>query len=149
MNRITLSGNIMWIEDESDVREFVSLVLTSHGATVQSFATGQEALEDYRPEAVDVVLTDFQMPTMTGAEVISRIRETDPHTPVILVTGQRDLESLVSSFDHELFAILPKPFNAVQLIDTVKRGIRHKRQVQTLVNGKEGTSPSQIIGSHG
>ena len=132
MERIAMTGNIFWIENDADVREIVTLLLSNHGITVHPFDDGRKALEEFRSDAVDLVLTDYHMPAMSGGELLSRIRERDPHTPVIILTANPDLEGLAASLDHEPFAVLPKPFQVLKLLQTVERGIRHKRQLRAL-----------------
>ena len=134
MNRIVLTGNVLWIENDRDVREVVTLLLSNHGAIVQPYGDGHKALEVFSSDVVDVVLTDYMMPAINGVQVLHRIREIDPHTPVILITAIPEREALAASLGDEVFAVLPKPFSVPILLETIDRGIRHKRRLKVEEN---------------
>jgi DNA-binding NtrC family response regulator len=54
-----------------------------------------QALELLKEEAVDLIITDFQMPEMDGLELLARVREMDPRLPVIMITGHASIQHAV------------------------------------------------------
>ena len=75
---------------------------------------GQDALEKMEIQPIDLVLTDFLMPGMTGAELAREIKRRRPELPIVLITGQQP-ECISSDFA----AVLAKPFSRDKLRTTV------------------------------
>lgn len=105
------SIQVLVVDDEDMVRSIADQLLTLNGHDVACAQSGSEALSFLDDTAFDIVFTDFGMPEMTGAELASRIRQTHPELPVILLTGYTDTAAAVESVD----AILSKPFKIAEL----------------------------------
>ncbi len=84
---LTRSLAILVVDDEPDVREFISAMLTEDGHRVQLAKDGIEGLRVFREGTFDLVLTDKAMPNMSGDQMAAAIKELTPGTPVILLTG--------------------------------------------------------------
>jgi CheY-like chemotaxis protein len=110
---------ILVVDDESDVREAVANLLETFldHATVLMAASGGEGLAVVRNEAVDLILTDFRMPGMNGAQFLDAARKVRPGTPSIMLTAF-DREAL-QSMGESRPTILHKPFEAEALLDAV------------------------------
>jgi len=67
------------------------IVLEEHGYRVLLAVNGEEACETLSRERVDLLVTDYRMPRMDGKELIARVRQTNPETPVILLAGYLEL----------------------------------------------------------
>ena len=111
-------GNILVVEDQPEVSGMMYNMLTRQGFDVTCCATGLEALESIREslEDYDVVITDHNMPVMTGLELICQAHEDFPDLPFILVSGysQQRLQELME--EHPAIkAILRKPVSAKAL----------------------------------
>ena len=116
-------GAVLVIDDEATVRNFAEAALTKMGYRVLLAENGQSGLEMLQGsrEKISAVLLDFSMPVMDGEEALERIREIDPHLPVIISTGfsvNTELERLTKK---GATAFLPKPFTASQLSTTLYR----------------------------
>jgi CheY-like chemotaxis protein len=81
---------ILIAEDEEIVLRLFSLFLERQGFSVISARDGQEALQKYLREKPDLLLTDINMPRMSGIELLAKIRERDKDLPTIFVSGQID-----------------------------------------------------------
>jgi CheY-like chemotaxis protein len=92
-------AHVLIVEDDSDSRISLSLLLIDMGYSVNSAASGDEALRYlYSEEAYDAVISDVVMPGMSGIELAQRARIARPGLPVLLLTGKPDgLESAVAS----------------------------------------------------
>ncbi|ATQ44317.1 MHYT domain-containing protein [Caulobacter mirabilis] len=110
------SGAVMVVDDDDDVRRLVSELLTEAGHQVIASDDGAEALErlhaGVRP---DVLLVDYAMPGLNGAEVIRRARALHPNLPVLMMTGYLDHAVLPSDIDEDI--VLQKPFEPGKLLD--------------------------------
>ena len=82
-------GRIMLVDDEDSLLRVTQRVLTLGGCEVKAFHRPDEALEHFEkvPTDFDLVITDYSMPGFTGLELGRRLRELNPHTPLILCTG--------------------------------------------------------------
>ena len=111
---------ILVVDDEPMVREVVELLLASPENWVATSGSGPEALERLAREELDLVVTDFFMPSMKGDELVRIIKERNPTLPVILITGDlQDLDGQNKAMP-ECDRILPKPFCMQSLPETVR-----------------------------
>jgi CheY-like chemotaxis protein len=103
---------ILLAEDELSVNRLLERYLRSIGFEVVSATNGREALDLYRREAPDLLLSDVDMPEMDGLELLSSIRETDRDLPAILVSGGGDPRADRSERDYRFLA---KPLALTEL----------------------------------
>jgi CheY-like chemotaxis protein len=117
-------GTVLVVDDDEGIRELASEVLASAGLRVLTASGGREALLRVRElgaEHVGVVLLDLAMPDMSGEEAFARLRQLRSDLPVILVTGY-DAAHIAESFAARgLDAVLRKPWEAEDLITTVRK----------------------------
>ena len=117
--RIDLSGcTIALVDDDAQVRGSLADTLTSAGATVREAADGIAGIELVRTARPDLLVVDFAMPGLTGADVVQRVREDNPDLPVVIVTGFADTEKL-NAVTGTSVAVLWKPFEAQELLRKV------------------------------
>jgi len=125
----TTSGLVIVVDDDPYVLESVAMLLTVSGFEVHPFSNGFDALAELRHSPPDVVLTDVNMPHITGIELLEKIHENDREIPVILMTAYAELEMAVSAIKKGAFDFIIKPFKPPYLIHSVEKGINYKRLV--------------------
>lgn len=123
-------GTIMVIDDDPNVLESLSALLTEVGFLVYGFPCGRQAMEKFRASSVDVVLTDINMPNVTGIELLDMIRAFDRVTPVILMTAYAELEVAVSAIKRGAFDFIIKPYDLSYLVHALEKGVNYRRLVQ-------------------
>ena len=111
------------MEDDASTSEAVALALEGHGHTVETAATGDEALERWRRRRPDLVLLDVMLPGLDGFELVRRLRA-DPRgaaVKIVMLTakGQRRDRALAEETGADAF--ISKPFSNRALVDTVQR----------------------------
>jgi PAS domain S-box-containing protein len=112
---------ILVVDDDAGVRAFGRDALSSLGFTVLEARDGKEGVEQVRGNPkVRAVLLDFQMPRMSGAEAFARMRELRPDLPIILVSGDAELE-VPRLFDQGLAGFLRKPYLIKDLRGELRR----------------------------
>jgi len=93
--------------------------------TANSAQDGLDILK--RDGSFDVVISDFRMPQMNGAEFLSKVKEIDPRATRILLTGQASLEGIQSAVnDSQIYKVLLKPCSAEDLYDAVYGGVKQR-----------------------
>ncbi len=124
---------ILVVDDVPQNVRLLEAVLTSHGFSVTSAASGAEALEKVRAELPDLVLLDIQLPGMNGYEVCRRLRE-DSATrflPVVMITSS-DTEARVNALEAGADDFVTKPFNQQELLIRVRSLVRLKQYHDTI-----------------
>jgi len=122
-------GVILAVDDLPENRELVSRLLQKTGHTVITAESGEEALELLDTMGVDVVLLDLVMPGIGGAEVLRQLKDNDQlrATPVVMISGQQDMDQIVGCIEAGADDYLLKPFNPVLLQARISAGIERKR----------------------
>ena len=114
---------VLVVEDDSDLRYVLSVRLVSAGYTVYGAANGAEALNQMDRHPVDVVLTDYHMPTMNGLELLSVSRVKWPGIPVVVVSGDGD-DVAHEAMDRGAFAWLRKGNGFTTLLEILASAIQ-------------------------
>jgi YesN/AraC family two-component response regulator len=100
-------------------------VLREDGTHVDSAKDGKEALDRYYNAPYDLIITDLNMPEVTGIELIKKIREQDDLVEFIIITGYASLESAVEAIKAGAFDYIVKPFK-VEELQVAVRNVRDK-----------------------
>jgi putative two-component system response regulator len=130
-------GNIFVVDDDRYVLESVSMLLRDAGFAVTAFSNGQDAIRKFVSEPVDLVLTDINMPGMTGIELLEKIRYLDSETPVLLMTAYADLDTAVKAIQKGAFDFIIKPYRPPYLVHAIEKGLNFKRLTSIEKNYKK------------
>ena len=125
---------LLIVDDEDLVRWSLRERFTRDGCTVIEAATAADAIRRLEP-GVDLVLLDMRLPDGDGLEVLRRIKELAPDTPVILMTAFSSVESAVEAMKLGAYSYVAKPFNLDEVAVVVANALetsRLRREVRTL-----------------
>ena len=112
---------ILYAEDQQSVIELVKLLLSEIGISDVVYAkNGQEALELYKNDTFDLVVTDMLMPVMNGFELIEEIKKIDSKQIFMMVTGMDDKEDLIKAIELRVNFFLEKPIKPEKLEKVMK-----------------------------
>lgn len=115
---------ILCVDDEPGILSSLKRDLRGEDYEVITAAGGEEALGLLRKDEVSLVLSDQRMPSMTGVELLQKVRELYPDTVRILLTGHVEVETAVAAINKgEVYRYLLKPWEKEELLMTVKQGI--------------------------
>lgn len=105
------------IEDQDDVRALIREMVEEIGVSDIYEASNVEQAKDVlaRPEDINLVLCDWNMPGQSGFDLLQDINKSDPDLPFIMITGRSDMESIVSAKSSGVTAYIRKPFTPEQL----------------------------------
>ncbi len=112
-------ADILVVDDDPDVREFMIATLEDAGFVVRGVGDGASALAAVRERAPDLMVLDFLMPGMTGADVAKAIRELHPRQPVLFVSGYSETDAIRAAAPDA--PMLAKPFRADALSTAVRQ----------------------------
>ncbi|GAB4294955.1 MAG: response regulator [Desulfuromonadia bacterium] len=118
---------ILIVDDDPFVLESVSSLLSGYGYVIRPSYDPRGALDDYLLSPPDLLLSDINMPGMSGIELLTRIRTFDSETPVILMTGYAELDSAVSAIQQGAFDFILKPYNPRYLLHSIQRRLEFRR----------------------
>ncbi|VAW35053.1 Nitrogen regulation protein NR(I) [hydrothermal vent metagenome] len=114
------------VDDEESMRNFLSIMLKKEGYEVSTFSTGEAALEFFRDESADIVMTDLKMPGMGGVALLKGLKALDPNVAVILMTAYASVDSAVEAMRAGAYDYFTKPFNIDEIKLHLKRALRLK-----------------------
>jgi nitrogen-specific signal transduction histidine kinase len=115
--------SVLVIDDDPDVRAFIAAALEEQGYRVRQASDGREGLAALEREVPDLVVLDFIMPGLSGADVARRILDKHPSQPILFVSGYSETEAVKRTApDAQLLA---KPFRAEVLQRAVRRALAH------------------------
>ena len=120
---------ILVVDDDTSVRTTIARALTALGYAVCEAADGRRALEIARQEALTLVILDFVMPGMDGAEVAREIGAIDPDLPIVFSTGHAALRTLRIAAGDDI-PILEKPFTLDELDALVCERVTERRRAR-------------------
>jgi len=120
---------IIYIEDDSEMIDLVTLILKPKGFDVKGANDGHEGLIMIAHEKPDVVLLDLMMPDMDGWEVYHQLKanEATSHTPVIIITAKSQaIDQVLGLYIAMVDDYISKPFHPQQLVDSIQKVIARK-----------------------
>jgi DNA-binding NtrC family response regulator len=132
---------VLIVEDSKPLREMLVHVLKDDDTRVDSAKDGKEALDRYYSAPYDLIITDLNMPEVTGIELIKKIREQDDLVEFIIITGYASLESAVEAIKAGAFDYIIKPFKVDELqvaVRNVKDKVLLKKKNEALVEKLRG-----------
>lgn len=121
------AGTILVVDDEPLARQLFTDVLHEAGYRTHAAEGGPQALEIARREAIDVVLLDIMMPGMSGLEVLAKLGEVVPDSPVIIATAHPSSENAIAALRLGAFDFIVKGFKNEVMLATVARALDRRR----------------------
>ncbi len=118
--------SVLVVDDEAAMREMVVSLLEDEGLRAQGAASVDQAFDALREREVDAVLSDIRMPGQSGLDLLGRLREVRPETPVILMTAFGSIDSAVEAMRAGAFDYVTKPFKRDELLVTLERAFERR-----------------------
>lgn len=148
----SMPASILVVDDEVLVRDFLLEALEEKGYAVTLATCCDEALDKLEQDPFDLVLSDINMPGMSGNDLLELCKETYQSTEVILITGDPNLEGAVNSVKQGAFDYLSKPISPEKLYERVDSALKHVTKTSGLVNhsnptAKNGYSVVRTLGA--
>ena len=118
------------IDDETDVRSAIALLLRSVGLKSRLYASAQEFLEERLPEGPACLVVDVRLPGMSGLDLQARLARLGRSLPGIVITGPGDVQRAVRAMRAGALDFIEKPFHDQQLLDRVHEALARSARAQ-------------------
>lgn len=125
---------ILWADDEIELLKPHILFLESKGYVVDSVNNGSEAVEKSNENAYDIIFLDENMPGISGLEALSRIKETKPYVPVVMITKSEEEHIMEEAIGSKIADYLIKPVNPNQILLSIKKNLDQSKLVSQKTN---------------
>ena len=113
---------VLVVEDDPDLAEYACAVLRRDGnVTVEVAYNGRMALESFHGRGADILITDIELPGMTGIELATSIRQADPDMPMAMMTAHASVDYAVTALRNQIDEFLVKPVSAAEFRATLLR----------------------------
>jgi PAS domain S-box-containing protein len=127
------SVTILYVEDQPDIRFFLSKILSRHYSKVILAEDGKQGLDSYLEHKPDIIISDIKMPVMDGLSMSSKIKEIDPNAKIILTTAHSDMDYFLQSIDIGINQYIIKPIDREKLyyaIETCVNQVMMERELK-------------------
>ena len=132
---------ILIVDDDTDVRHMLRLMLQRSGNEVDEAEDGAEALRKAVKNSYDVAIVDFRMPPPDGLEVLTRLRDTQPRCVRILMSGALDLPMVMNAINRgEVSRVVQKPFSRQAILAAVTESVAARARLEEICVGALGDS---------
>src|SRR6185295_7406246 len=121
---------ILVVDDEPAQREMIAGFLKKQSFEVSAAESGAKAIELFRQDSFDLILTDQKMPNLSGLDLLQAVRKINPETPVILMTAFGSIEAAVSAIKGGATDYLTKPLNLEELLYRIQQASDRYRILQ-------------------
>ncbi len=128
--KIELEISVMVIDDETSIRDAIRRHLLAQGYCVSAFGNGAEAMHALPEITPDIVITDLEMPELSGTEVLQHVRTASPQTEVIIITAHADKDVAINALRLGAFDFFEKPLSLIELSETLKRTVNYQQALR-------------------
>ena len=143
-----VTGRVLVVDDHDEARESIAEILRHADHQVDSSPNAAEALRKLETDSFDVVITDLNMPGMSGIELIRHLEDRPHGAQILMITAYASVATAVEAMRRGALDYIEKPFSADEIEMLVERAIRHGRMLdQRLVCDSPTVSTAKSSGS--
>lgn len=140
-------SRILVIDDERSIRNTLKDILEYEKYSVDLAEDGIKALDKIKTASYDVILCDIKMPGMDGIEVLDKLQEYIPDTPVVMISGHGNIDTAVESIKKGAFDFIEKPLDLNRLLITIRNAMDKSNLVtETKILKKKVNKKFEIVG---
>ncbi len=142
--------DLLIVDDDAELREGLVAYMTEHGHRVEQADCGETALETLGSHSFAVAVVDMVMPGMSGVELLEKVKEDDPDTEIIMLTGQGTIENAVEAMKLGAYDFLSKPVRMKQLETVIAKAgesakmRKENRQLRAII--QRGVHKHKMVG---
>ncbi|WP_269537220.1 response regulator [Cerasicoccus fimbriatus] len=136
-------AQVLIVDDIEGVHEMLDLVFEDTGIDLLHALSGEEAVKVFCNNTIDLVLTDIEMPGMSGLELFSELKRMDERVVVVMMTAAESRDFVLKALRLGAYDYIEKPYDEDELIATVQRGVQ-ERQQRLQVATADGANPELV-----
>lgn len=121
MTASRITGNILVIDDDESILRLLAKFLKSEGHCVVTEINGSDAIETFKKEKFDLVITDMYMPDLDGLDIIRNIKDINQNIPIIVLTAAGSITNVVQSLKLGAFNYMTKPVNINEVREIIQK----------------------------
>ncbi len=118
---------ILVADDEPHIREPVAIFLRQNGYEVDTAVDGKDAADKFGKRDYFLVVTDINMPRMSGLDLLGEVKRTRPSVDVVMITGNVELDTAIGAIKRGAYDYFRKPFDFEEVLLTVNRVVEKRR----------------------
>ena len=141
-----MGRRVLIVDDDTEVARLLQAGLHAVGCETHVLDSPEAALDLLEAERFDLVISDLQMPTMSGLQLCERILAAHPDVPVVVVTAFGSLESAVGAIRAGAYDFITKPVKMQSFQLTVERALRHRELAREVKRLREATQAAPFPG---
>jgi DNA-binding response OmpR family regulator len=123
--------NVLVVQDDARIASFIKRGLEADGFAVRTASDGADGLTLTESSDFDLIILDLLLPTVTGEEFLTRLRETGSAVPVIVLTAKDAISDRVANLDAGADDYVTKPFSFAELLARVRARLRSSNQTDS------------------
>src|SRR5687768_12497730 len=121
-----MKSRILVVDDEESIREFLDIMLRKEGYEVTVAEDGAKAIDTLKKKTFDLVISDMQMPNVTGMELLKHVRENYPELLLMIITAFGTTESAVEAMKLGAYDYITKPFKIDEVRINISNALRSR-----------------------
>lgn len=139
-----MSAEILVIDDEAEIRETVHALLTGQGYSVQTAASGEEALKMIQGSDLALILCDISMPGMSGLELLEKLKVLGLPCALVMLTGHFEKDQIIHALQLGVVDYITKPFNINDFMNSIPNWIHIGKMLRSVQDAVETDSAERI-----
>jgi len=144
--------HLLYIEDDSTIREITLVSLQEFFKNITIAKDGEEGYSLFQKYKFDLIITDINMPKLSGMDMIAKIRKIDPNIPILILSAYTNKNDLIKSVKYHVYEYIIKPFDIkefkttiINIIKEIEDKQNEKIQIQLLKEYKNIIDKSTIV----
>jgi signal transduction histidine kinase/CheY-like chemotaxis protein len=142
------SGTALLIDDAPDTRKLLYLILKTAGLDVLTAINGKEALNAFKSNQIDIVITDIHMPLLNGPQTAKALRESGYEGPIIVTSADTSTKSIQSIFKDGCNEFIAKPFKSDDFYKIMSKYLKARDRTESIKNVEPVTIPNFLLSSN-
>ena len=115
MYKFLKEKTLLYVEDEKNIRENVTELIADYFGVFHTASTGEEGYEKFLDNSYDIVISDIELPQMSGIDLLGKIRKSDKNIHLVIISAHTKIDYLLSSIPFKLEQYLIKPLNSKKI----------------------------------
>ena len=137
-------ANILVVDDEEDIVQLMSETLNVWGHQALTAMDGEEAIDKFQENPVDLVISDLKLPKMNGVRLLEKLKDLDKDVEVILFTGYPEVNTAIEAMKNGAYDYLVKPVDLNELRLKIERALE-KKDIGKSITTLRGVNWAMII----